>query len=438
MPSFVRHTALLLGALLVALSRVEDAHAAGEAASSSLSLADAVRLAKTRGYDVLLASAEVRGAEADVRAQGAVPNPVAQGGVSRMLDCSGSACDGSPWGFSFGLADQGLVEGFLTRKRALRERVAERSSEAARFAKADAERVLTFATKVQYVETAAAEVRLDFVRDVAATLKKSVEVNRVRYPRVIDEGQLARVELEAMKADQEVARASRELRHAQIELALLVGQSGPAPEYVVDRDALKFRVPEGLATPNRVALLRTAMDERPDRKAALAREARAEEAITLARRQRVPDVSLWAQYLQQGTGPTATQPPTLSFGLALPLPLFYQQQGEVGRAEANHATARIERGRLENRVQAEFDTALNEFQAARGIVERYETSVLERARRAREITQVQYSAGSGTLTDLLDAQRTFVQVNSDYYAELVNYWTAVFMLEHALGKDLVP
>ena len=74
---------------------------------------------------------------------------------------------------------------------------------------------------------------------------------------------------------------------------------------------------------------------------------------------------------------------------------------------------------------------------ARRIVERYESALLERAKRARDITQVQFNAGSATLTDLLDSQRSWVQVNSGYLVELVNYWTAVFLLEQAVGKELV-
>lgn len=434
----LRVTASLVGLFVAALG-ARDAHAEGApavVAGQTLSLADAVAQARSRGFDVLLASAGVRGAEAEVRVAGQPPNPALTAGPSRRVDCFSGSCP-SPWGVFATLSDQGLIEGAITRKRRLREDVAQRALEAARYGRTNAERVVVAHTKVQYVQTAAAQARLGLTREVAASLEKSVAVNRVRYPRVIDEGQLARVEQEAMRAEQEVDRALRELRQEQIDLVMLLGSSGPIPELVVDRGVLDFRVPETLASIDKTALLRVALESRADRKQAVAVVAQAEAAITLAERSRFPDVSLLVQYQQLGSGDNAPQPPTLSVGVGLPLPLFYRQQGEISRAAAERDAALVTRRRLEAVVAADIESAVNTFATARRIVERYESALLERAKRALDITQVQFTAGSATLTDLLDAQRSWVQVNSGYYAELVSYWTAVFLLEQAIGKELV-
>ena len=434
----LRVAASVVGLLVAALG-ARDAHAEGApavVAGQTLSLADAVAQARSRGFDVLLASAGVRAAEAEVRVAGQPPNPALTAGPSRRVDCFSGSCP-SPWGVFATLSDQGLIEGAITRKRRLREDVAQRALEAARYGRTNAERVVVAQTKVQYVQTAAAQARLGLTREVAASLEKSVAVNRVRYPRVIDEGQLARVEQEAMRAEQEVDRALRELRQEQIDLAMLLGSSGPIPELVVDRGVLDFRVPETLASIDKTALLRVALESRADRKQAVAVVAQAEAAITLAERSRFPDVSLLVQYQQLGSGDNAPQPPTLSVGVGLPLPLFYRQQGEISRAAAERDAALVTRRRLEAVVAADLESAVNTFATARRIVERYESALLERAKRALDITQVQFTAGSATLTDLLDAQRSWVQVNSGYYAELVSYWTAVFLLEQAIGKELV-
>ena len=417
-------------------ARADDVPPALSTGAQRLSLADAVAQARTRGFDVLLASASVRGAEAEVRVAGQTPNPTLTAGPSRRVDCSAANCPGA-WGVFATLSDQGLIEGAISRKRKLREDVAQRALEASRFGRTNAERVVVAQTKVQYVQTAAAQARLGLTREVAASLEKSVEVNRVRYPRVIDEGQLARVEQESLRAQQEVDRAERQVRQEQIDLVMMLGTSGPIPELVVDRSVLDFRVPEALATVDKAALLRIALESRADRKQAVAQVAQAEASVSLAARARVPDVSLLLQYQQQGSGDSAPQPPTVSFGVGLPLPLFYQQQGEISRAEADRQSALVTRRRLEAVVAADLESAVNTFATARRIVQRYESSLLERAKRALDITQVQFNAGSATLTDLLDAQRSWVQANSGYYDELVSYWTSVFLLEQAIGKELI-
>lgn len=421
----------------VSASEVE-VDAAGERAQP-LSFAQAIELARTRGFDVLAAEANVRGAEADVRAAGPLPNPTVSAYVGRTFNYSPDVpgCEGCSRNYYFAdLSDQGLVEGLISRKRALRESVAHHGLEAARYGRADTERWLVAETKIQYVQAAAARARWTFAREVARSLEESVKVNRVRYPGIIDEGQLARVEQEALRAEQEVDRARRLYRQEQIDLALLLGVRGPLPELAIDEDVLRFRVPAALASPDRAALLREALDHRPDRKRAEALEAQGDAAVTLAERRRVPDMSVHVQYQQAGTGQSAVQPPTLAVGLELPLPIFYQQQGEVGRAEADRRSASIARQRVESTIAAELESAYNAFVTARTIVSRYETALLERARRALDVTRVQFNAGSATLMDLLDAQRTWVTVNRDYNTELVNYWTAVFSLELAVGKEL--
>ncbi len=419
-----------------------ESSAEGEAAGPApvhVALAQAVHLAQTQGLDVLIAEAEIRGAAADTRAAGAAPNPDFRLGAGRVLRCAGNVCDGTPWGWNAGLTDNGLVEGAITRKRALRERVAQRAMEAARFSRADAIRLVVAQTKVQYIQTAAAFERLEFARDFARTLHESVAISRVKYPRVIDEGQLARVEQESLRADQNVDRSLREWREEQIQLTLVMGMArGRIPDITVDSDVLRFRVPTGLVDARRDDLLRLAVENRPDRKALVARAEQADAQVQFARRSRVPDVSVSIDYSQVGSGPTASSPPTLAVGVAVPLPLFYQQQGAVGRAEADRDAAALSRAKLDATVAADIESGFTAFSAARQIVTRFESVLLQRAKRAVEITTTQYRAGSATLTDLLDAQRTFVAVNGDYYAELVNYWTAVFSLEEAVGKELLP
>jgi cobalt-zinc-cadmium efflux system outer membrane protein len=438
---------VVLVCLLDAVGRPSSAHAqehapapspSPEASPSRLSLADALRLARTRGFDVLAASAAIRGAEADLRSAGALPNPSLSLAVARTLACEGGACDPLAYGVSVSVSDQGLLEGALSRKRALRAAVARLGVEASRADRADVERLVVSQVKTQYVQAAAAQAQLAFKRDVAATLERSVAVNRVRYPRVIDEGQLARVEQESLKAEQEVARARRDLRQQQIELLVLVGATGLLPEIDVDTEVLRRKLPETLERLDRASLVREAIARRPDRLGAIAREARADAQIDLVKRLRVPDVSLGLQYNQQGAGANAPQPASLGIAATLPLPLLYQQQGEIRRAEADREVAVVARRRVDSVVSGDVESALNAFTTAREIVQRYESSLLDRAKRAREITEIQYGAGSATLTDMLDAQRSFVQASSDYNAELVFYWTSVFQLEQALGRELVP
>lgn len=62
--------------------------------------------------------------------------------------------------------------------------------------------------KAQYVLAAQAKISLEFARKVAESLAQTLDLHRQRYPKVIDEGQLARVEVEKLEADQNVTQAN--------------------------------------------------------------------------------------------------------------------------------------------------------------------------------------------------------------------------------------
>ncbi|MBS2019200.1 MAG: TolC family protein [Deltaproteobacteria bacterium] len=418
----------------------EEARAASGSTPSArpanvVSLGEAVARARVRAFDILAATARVRGAEADVRTSAALPNPTLSAAPARRMDCWGHDCE-APWGAFVSLSDEGLIEGAISRKRALREEVARHALDVARWDARDAERLIVAQTKIQYVRTVAADVRVDFARTVARSLERTVAVDRVRYPRVIDEAQLARVEIEAQRAAQEVARAEGASRQERIELAWLLDAAGDASDLQPDRHVLDFRVPEALGGADRDALVSLATG-RPDLRSARSEVLRADAAVRQAERARTPDVALVLGYQQLGAGRDAPQPPTFSVGVALPLPIFEHNAGPIARAEADREASAIERRRLESRIAADVGAAYEAYLTSRAVVERYEGSLLERATKAREITEAQYGAGAITLTDFLDAQRSWAQVNSDYTRELVEYWTSLVLLERAVGKEIV-
>src|SRR5205085_5569509 len=129
----------------------------------------------------------------------------------------------------------------------------------------------------------------------------------------------------------------------------------PSPEFSVDSTLFDRALPEADLSVD--ALSREALEERPDLLAASAQEARAEAALALARRQRIPDLALSAQYAQEGSGQNALQPPTLTFGVQLPLPIFYRQRGEIVCAEAELRSLRIAREKLRAQALSEVRQA---------------------------------------------------------------------------------
>ncbi|HTQ42812.1 MAG TPA: TolC family protein, partial [Polyangiaceae bacterium] len=406
-----------------------------------LTMDQAVQILRTKSLDLLIAEAAVRNAEGDVGVAGAVPNPAINLGYGRVLPpynengCPG--CSANQW--TVGVSDSAAIEDSLSGKRGLRLKVARAALAAAKLSRNDALRTIAFQVKSAYAQVAQSQRALAFAKDTQATNVKTLELFQARLRSgAINEGDLARIQTQKLEADQAVDQALQGLRQARVSLAFLLGVRGPIPDYSVDDHVLDFVVPETLRSADEDHLLRLAFDHRPDLLAQGYQRASAEAGIALAKRLRFPDITLSAQYTQTGVDQQAIQPPTISFGISAPIPLFYQQQGEIRKAEANYDTQSVQQTKTTAQVVSDVGSAVAAYETARTLVERMEKQLKPAAERAFSITRLQYDKGAANLMDFLDAQRTFIAINVEYLQDLANYWTAVYQVEEAVGMELRP
>jgi cobalt-zinc-cadmium efflux system outer membrane protein len=427
----------------------------------SLSLDDALRVFRARGFGLLLADASVVSAQGVERAAANVPNPQlmlgygralgynpnAVGAPSPVVDAAGnpsmytvpaSPCPGcSANQYTISLSDQAAIEDSLSNKRHLRMKVAHAALEATKLSRADAERTLSFQVKSAYYVVVQARAAYEFARDVEQAASHELDLNRDRLSAgKINDGDYERIRQTTLESEQAVDTAFQNLRQAKVALAFLLGVRGRVPDYDVDKEALKFSVPPAVGSASAQSLVREAVRRRPDLASLGYQEERARASIELAKRQVFPDIALGLQYTQTGSGQSAIQPPTLGVTLTGNLPVFYQQQGEILQAQADFATQRLTRGQTASQVVTDVENAYAAYLGTRSLVERMESVLLASARRAMDITKIQWLAGKANLTDYLDARQAFVQTNVEYLGDLTTYWTAVAQLEAAVGMEL--
>lgn len=408
--------------------------------SGTLTLQQALDVFHARGLDLLIAEAAVRSAEGDVSVAGAVPNPAASIGYGQSF-CPGPGCAGysTPPLFNAGLSDSNALEDFLSGKRGLRVDVAQAALAAAKLSRADAERTLAFQVKSQFEQALLARDALKFAHEVVDANEKMLGLMETRGKAgAVSDADILRVKVAKLEADQALDQAAQALRAAKSALAFLLGVRSAVPEFDVDQPELtQYTPPAKLSGATRDSLLADAFQSRPDLLAQTHQVESAESALTLARRQRFPDIAVNLGYTQQGTTPSAVTPPTFSVGLSAPLPIFYQQQGEVRKAQAAVDTQRLQEAKLRAQVVTDLETAYAGFVATQALVQRMESgTLLSSARRARDLVFIQYQKGAASLLDYLTAQQTFIATMVEYLTDLTNYWTAVFSVERAVGKEL--
>lgn len=412
------------------------AAAAPPALPSPLTLPAALQIFRERSFDLLLAREQVESAQGDLQIAGAVANPQLSGSLGKSFHYDPSQCAGcSALQTSVGLSDQGALFDLLVNKRGLRKDVARAALDASRLSRDDAQRTLEFQLKQQFLSAALAGEQARFARDVLESSAKTRGLMERRYGAgAISEADLAKTQVAELEAQQQLDQAQAQLASATAAVAFLLGAQEPQA-LRLDTSALEYR-PGAAPALAFDTLYQNALSQRPDLRALDSQVTRAEAALSLARRQRIPDVQLSATYTQEGTGNNALTPPTLTFGASLPLPLFYQQQGEVRKAEADLRTQSLQRGKVRAQVAQDVAQAFAAWQGGQRLVERMQGRLLERAQRARDLARIQYEKGASSLLELLDAERTFIAVHGEYVQDLSIYWTAVAQLEQAVGKEL--
>src|SRR5262249_46803224 len=152
--------------------------------------------------------------------------------------------------------DSNAIEDSLSGKRGLRLRVACAALAAARMNRVDAQRTLELGIKTTYLQAVSARDNLDFALQVQTAANQVFQLNQRRYQAgAISEADLAKVETAKLEADQSVDGAAQALRAAKVQLAFLLGVRGVIPEFEVEPDLPKFRVPAALVHATSASLL---------------------------------------------------------------------------------------------------------------------------------------------------------------------------------------
>jgi cobalt-zinc-cadmium efflux system outer membrane protein len=430
---------------MLGLSASARADVAEPSLPAQLDLSHALEMFRTTGIDLLIADAQIQSAEGDIKIADAIPNPqlsLTYGPYAFYYHCTATpttSCANPPSFWAVSLSDSAAIEDTVSGKRHLRDDVAAAALKAAKLSRTDAERQLAFGVKSAFQQVLLAQSALQFAKDTEAAnatmldkAEKQREADKIQRP------DLLRVKVAKLESDQAVDQAQQNLRKARAQLAYLLGVRSVNPQFTaVEPQLEKFSVPPALAQADHDALLAQAYAARPDLAAQEAQLASADAALRLAKRQRFPDIALSLGYTQQGTDQNASSPPTFSIGLSGAIPVFYQQQGDILKAEANRHTQELQVAKLKATIRNEFEGAYADFVGSRDLVQRMETGeLLESARQARDDIKLLYEKGGAQLVDYLLALATYISTNLEYLGDIAGYWTAVFELEQALGKEL--
>lgn len=264
-------------------------------------------------------------------------------------------------------------------------------------------------------------------------MKKLAEADSIRFKLgAITQVNARQSKLEAGTMLNQVYAAQADLKTSLANLSLLLGQKHADTLWYPKDEFTGFDRTFVLAD-----LILAAQNNRADLKAALQQKSVSQSTLALAKANRAIDLGLstgvaYNSYVRNIIAPTPSFT-TVNAGISIPLKFSNNRPGELRAAQYGMMQAEQLYRQTELTIQTEVTQAYYTYEAAQKQVLQFNTGLLAEAKAILEGKIYSYQRGETSLLEVLDAQRTYNEVQQNYYQTLYSHAAALVELERAVG-----
>ena len=371
--------------------------------TKSITLTEALAAA-TQNIDTQISKQLLSAARADITAANRAPLPLLSSSVSQ-IDLQNGIGAGS-W-----LTDKRIDKNIgldwtweRGNKRTLRT---ETATQAANAGAQDLSETLTqqkLLASNAFFDLYAAQERITQVKAIAASAGLLADAAAKRLAAGdLSAQDAARSQIEAERAKNDLQLAEQERARAELSLNLIL-DLGP--------QKLIANVPQATSSKAYGQMLHEklttlSIEDRADVRAAVARTEAAKSALNSALALRTNDITLGTAFDHW----PGTSRRLLTFRMQMPLQLGalggYTFGGEIARAEAQLAIAEAALERVRHTAYNDGQRLVQDLQSSQTRAANYSEGIAPQARRVAEQAELAYNKGALSLTDLLEARRTW-------------------------------
>ena len=301
----------------------------------------------------------------------------------------------------------GLSELFELAKRGPRQAaaVAEFESTRAQTAAVFADRFFDLLRAIGRIATA--QVRVAVIGEEVEGATRLLELERARA----EKGEIARMQVDRWESEEARLLAARDVARTEIEAAraeCAASLAAACPPFESGDTARRF-LRQGATAPLPTAWGPEIEARRPDLSALSAALRAADERVTLAKRQAIPDVTLRFGYTYDTFVVSGNQRQSLALGMQMPLPVANHGQADLEAASAAMLRARQARDALVAAGQFSLDAATRQRAL---IADRFVQfkAALEKAARLRSSMEGAAQQGGMSQVDVLLARRRYEEL----------------------------
>ncbi|NOX99713.1 MAG: TolC family protein [Verrucomicrobia bacterium] len=190
---------------------------------------------------------------------------------------------------------------------------------------------------------------------------------------------------------------------------------------------------------NRTKFVEALFADNPELKAIETRIDKAKRAVKLSTLSPIPDPTIGANYfdtgsaLNPGTPGSGDDPWGIQISFKLPL-WFGKYKAEKKQAQANQRMVEKLLENRQNTLVAELERALEDMREAEDRIALYNKTLLPAARQAVEVSEESYKADRATILDVIDSERTLLELEKTYWRAVANRYSSRIRLETLVGR----
>jgi len=284
----------------------------------------------------------------------------------------------------------------------------------------ETERNLYLEVANKWIEVWSAQKKLSLIQTAKNNIDSLININQYRYTKqVITQIDLNRSELLGKQYALKTKTAQQEIINKQKELKFLLGAKENVNAGISD-DFL-YQIPSDIDS-----LIQQSLNNRSDILSSKLTIEAAASNIRLQKSLAIPNPELGIVYNPQNTIPYIGAYATFD------LPFFSRNQGERQKAVLLKQQAEQQLNTIQSQIETEVATAYENYQLQKQTLENFKSINLQ-AQTILNNVKYAYLRGGTTMIDFLEAQRSWLETQDQYYDTLQQYKQSNIQLLYATG-----
>lgn len=317
-------------------------------------------------------------------------------------------------------------------KRSTRKSVASENAEILKLTLESTKLDIIYKLKKAFYDILLASEKLSLYRENQAVARGLLELVNHRLKQGLGgEFEVAKANVELFKSEKLLKESEAQLTLAKSQLNVLLNNP---PDNRIDIEGRITTYPPRKNL-SREELIRKAINSHPAILIQTHRIKGLDQSVLLTRLSAKPDVDVGLTGGVEEIG-NSRNSPIAEFSISVPLPIWDRKRGAIAQAEGEKRGAEEALKQVQRNITQEMLDAFNKYIIAQQAVRLFQEGILTKTAKTRDIIRQSFEKGLLGFLDVVDAQRTYLDVLQNYYQSLYDLHIAEAQLEKAVGGIL--